>query len=341
MAPLPSPPPFSGLTGAWPRLIFRSWQFNPGSIMQSPHHIDRQQRLAVAAIAGGATAIALAPIFVRLALVEGPPGARLGPTAIAFWRVMLSVPALAVWLALTAKPSPSPRLRGFAGWPGVALAGLFFAADLGCWHLSIKFTKVANATLLANFAPVFVTLFGWALFRLRPTRLFTLGLVLALAGAIVLMSGSLQLSRQFVTGDALGLITAIFYGSYILTVSRLRQGGQPVVRIMLGAALACSAALLPAALAMGERVLPPTPAAWAILVALALVSHVSGQGLITWALAHLPAAFSSVTLLLQPVLAAMFAWGLFGESLGALHLIGGLIVLAGITLARLGSLPAR
>ena len=47
---------------------------------------------------------------------------------------------------------------------------------------------------------------------------------------------------------------------------------------------------------------------WTILLGLALISHAAGQGLIAYALAHLPATFSSVGLLLQPVVAAFFAW---------------------------------
>jgi drug/metabolite transporter (DMT)-like permease len=74
-----------------------------------------------------------------------------------------------------------------------------------------------------------------------------------------------------------------------------------------------------------------------MLVGLALISHAAGQGLIAYALAHLPAAFSSVSLLFQPVMAALFAWLLLGEGMVPLQLLGGLIVLAGIYLARRGS----
>ncbi|GAB4324391.1 MAG: DMT family transporter [Candidatus Sumerlaeia bacterium] len=295
----------------------------------------------MAALAGGAAAIACAPIFVRLALAGG-----VGPVAIAFWRLALAVPPLGLWLAWhtsisrrrgLAAPDRAPWLR-LTG--GLALAGLFFAADLGVWHVSIRFTKVANATLLANFAPVFVTLGAWALWGQRPRRLFLAGLAAALTGAALLLGGSLQLSARFVTGDALGLLTAVFYGGYLLTVSRLRTTGRSVVEIMFWASAAAAGALLPAVLMLSEPLRPPSAGAWWPLIGLALVSQVGGQGLIAYALAHLPAAFSSVTLLLQPVLAALFAWAWLGEGLGLLHLAGGAIVLAGIVLARLGSLPA-
>jgi drug/metabolite transporter (DMT)-like permease len=95
--------------------------------------------------------------------------------------------------------------------------------------------------------------------------------------------------------------------------------------------------LLPAALASGEVFFPQTTYGWLVLIGLALISHAAGQGLIAYALAHLPAAFSSVSLLLQPVMAALFAAVLLAEPLAALQIVGGLIVLAGIYLARRGS----
>jgi drug/metabolite transporter (DMT)-like permease len=78
-----------------------------------------------------------------------------------------------------------------------------------------------------------------------------------------------------------------------------------------------------------------------VLLGLAWITHAGGQGLITYALAHLPAAFSSVGLLLQPVLAAAFAWALLAEPLGALQFAGGAVVLAGIYLAHRGAKGAE
>jgi drug/metabolite transporter (DMT)-like permease len=74
-----------------------------------------------------------------------------------------------------------------------------------------------------------------------------------------------------------------------------------------------------------------------VLAALALVTQVVGQGLIAYALAHLPTSLSSVSLLIQPVLAAHFAWALLGEPIGLSQLTGGAIVLAGIAIAKRAS----
>ena len=281
---------------------------------------------ALGALLVGAACIALSPIFVRLS--------EAGPTATAFWRVALAVPVLWILFFLKTKA----RSQRYSGkWPLLLAAGFAFAGDLGFWHASVKLTSVANSTLLANLASIFVTLAAWIFLRQKPTRLFLAGLGAALLGVLLLVNTSLALSPTGLVGDALGVVTAMFYAGYILAVKALRDRGETTLQLMAVTSTITMLFLLPAALASGETLLPATAFGWWILIGLALVSHVAGQGLIAYALAHLPAAFSSVSLLSQPVLAALFAWVLLSEALVPLQLAGGLIVLAGIYLARRGS----
>jgi drug/metabolite transporter (DMT)-like permease len=285
---------------------------------------------ALAALLLGATCIALSPIFVRLS--------EAGPTATAFWRVALAVPVL--WFLYLVKTKP--RARRYSGkWPLLLAAGLAFAGDLGFWHTSIKLTSVANSTLLANLASIFVTLAAWLFLRQRPSGLFLAGLAAALAGIVLLMHTSLAFSATGLAGDALGVVTAMFYAGYILAVKGLRDRGETTLYLMAVTSTITALFLFPVALASGEQMLPASAFGWWMLIGLALVSHAAGQGLIAYALAPLPAAFSSVSLLLQPVLAALFAWLLLAEGLVPLQLAGGLIVLVGIYLARRGSMAGQ
>lgn len=287
------------------------------------------ERAALPALFAGAVAIAFAPIFVRLSQV--------GPSATAFWRLALALPLL--WLAMGyAGPSAEPAQRPASpsDYLGLATAGLFFAGDLAFWHWSIRLTSVANATLLANFAPVFVTLGSWLFFRQRVRPAFLIGMLVALAGTTILVGVSLSLSPQHLLGDGLGLITAVFYGGYILAVSRLRRRFAAATILAWGG-LVTAVVLLPVALLSGEGLLPIDIWGWLVLLGLALLSHAGGQGLIAFALAHLPAAFSSVSLLVQPVLATVFAWLLLSEALSLWQALGGALVLGGIYLARQAS----
>ena len=283
-------------------------------------------RPALAALLVGATCIALSPIFVRVS--------EAGPTATAFWRVALAVPVLWLLYPVFKKAQASAAT---ASWPLFLAAGAAFAGDLGFWHSSIKLTSVANSTLLANLASLFVTLAAWVFLRQRPRGQFLAGLAAALAGVALLVHTSLEFSPTGLVGDALGVVTAIFYAGYILAVKGLRDRGESTLRLMAVTSTITALLLLPIALASGERMLPATALGWWMLIGLALVSHAAGQGLIAYALAHLPAPFSSVSLLFQPVMAALFAWLLLAEALVPLQVAGGCVVLAGIYLARRGS----
>ncbi len=284
----------------------------------------------------GACAIAFAPIFVRLADV--------GPVASAFWRCALAVPPLWAWILLSPSPrgpgtdpTAEGRGEGQSYAPILILAGLFFAADLGVWHFSIVYTSVANSTLLANLAPIVVTLAGWLVWRRPVTRIFLAGMAIAIAGMFVLVGPSFSVGGTRLLGDALGALTAVFYGSYMLAVKAARDAGASTARVMAWSTTITAIVLLPLALIAPQPFLPAGAAGWWVLAGLALVTQVLGQGLIAYAFAHLPASLSAVSLLLQPVMAALFAWALFAEAIGPAQFAGGAIVLGGIWLARRGS----
>jgi drug/metabolite transporter (DMT)-like permease len=285
----------------------------------------RPRTIAFVALLAGAAAIAFAPIFVRLS--------DTAPVASAFWRVALAIPFLWFWAHLAERGTPR---HGPLPAKPIALAGFFFAGDLAVWHVSILFTSVANSTLLANFAPIFVTLGGWLILKQRVTRLFLAGMVLALAGATVLIGPNLAAGGRALVGDALGVVTAIFYGAYMLAIAFAR-GSASTAAIMARSTTFTAILLLPLALAMPGAFLPQSAAGWLPLFGLALVCQSGGQSLIAYAMKTLPASFSAVSLLVQPVLATLYAWVILAEPIGMTQAIGAAIILAGIYLARRGS----
>jgi len=286
----------------------------PAAAQQQPKSL-----VAVGALMLGALAIATSALFVKVS--------EAGPVATAFWRVALALPFLWLWSALEQRGG---HHAAFARDRKLLIAaGLFFAGDLGFWHWSIVLTSVANSTLLANLAPIFVTLAAWLLFHRKLSGKFLVGLATAIAGMVVLIGGDFTLAGTALLGDALGVVTAMFYAAYQLTVTKLRER-VATSSIMAWSGLFTAIVLLPVALASHEQMLAVTPAGWVKLFGLALISQVAGQSLIAYAMAHLPATVTSVGLLFQPVMAAVFAWILLGEAVGALQFAGGIAVLIGI-----------
>jgi len=274
-------------------------------------------------LAGGG-AIGFAPILVRMA--------ENGPVASAFWRMALAAPLLWIWCWQQRRADPGVRVPASV----LLYCGLFFAGDLALWHWSILSTSVANASLLVNLAPVFVTILGWLLWRWTVSRTFLAALFIAILGICVLMGPNLKAGGAGLAGDGLAVLAGIFYAGYLLAIKIARDAGMATLPLMAWSTTITALILLPVALWSPQPFLPQTLTGWGVLVALALVTQILGQGLIAYALAHLPAALSSLSLLIQPVMAVIFAWMIFGESLGPAQFAGGAIVLTGIWLARRG-----
>ena len=284
--------------------------------------VTTERRLALLALFGGATGIGFAPILVRWS--------ETGPSATAFFRLLFALPFLWLWMRTEQRKEQAPvQPVSRADFLKLAAAGLLFVGDLATWHWSLQFTSVANSTLLANFAPVFVTLGAWLLFREPLQPRFLGALAIALAGAALLVVDSLELSPAHLRGDLLAVTAAISYAGYLLAVKRLRRRFSTAT-IMAWSGVASCLGFLIVAVVSGDRLLAVSATGWLVLLASALICHVGGQTLIAYGLGHLPASFSSVGLLWQPVVAALLAWVALGEPLSWWQIAGGVVVLAGI-----------
>lgn len=279
----------------------------------------------------GGIAIGTSPIFMRYSVVT--------PTSAAFWRLLLSLPLLMVWQFYDLKKNGGVATPRFT-WKDIkpfVIVGFLFALDLTMWHWSVELTSVANSTLLANMAAIFTAVGGFLFFGQRFSKTFIAGMILALMGAMSLMGHSFELAPENLSGDVLGLITAVAYAGYMIS-SAIARKRFSTVSIVLGTAIFGALFLLPVALSETGDFIPTTLQGWLPLMGLAWFTHAVGQSLIIYALAHLPAAFGSVGLLIQPVVAAVLAWILFSEALGIYHFIGALLIISGILVSKRGIL---
>lgn len=179
-----------------------------------------------------------------------------------------------------------------------------------------------------------VTLAGRLFWRQAVTRTFIVAMVIAIAGTFVLVGPNFAVGGTKLMGDALGAPAGVFYAGYLLSIKwRAMRKLQPPDS-WRGARRSRQWCCYPSRCFRRRlffRNRRTDGGCW-------LGSRSSHRsGLIAYAFAHLSASLSSLSLLIQPVMAVMFAWILFGEALAPLQLIGGAIVLAGIWLARRGS----
>ena len=264
--------------------------------------------------------LALGPWFVRLADV--------GPVAAGFWRLALAVPLLLFF----AWRGGIGAFRPFS-WLGllIALGGLFFAADLAAWHFGIHLTKLANATLFGNASSLLFPIYGFIAARMLPKRLQALALLMAAAGAALLLGSSYELSARHLKGDLLAILAGLFYTFYLITIDQARQTLKPMP-VLAFATAAGALPLLLFALALGEQVMPDN---WTPVVVLSLSSQVIGQGLLVYAIGHLSPLVVGLGLLTQPAITAFVGWVVYDERLNAVDGVGALLICAALVLIRL------
>jgi drug/metabolite transporter (DMT)-like permease len=276
----------------------------------------------------GALVIAFSGILVRLAEVS--------PATAAFFRCAYALPLLGLlaWIERR-RYGPRPRRERL-----LALgAGVFFAADLVCWHYSIEAVGAGLATVLGNIQVVLVGLLAWAALGERPANRALAAIPIVFLG-VVLISGVVgagAYGEDPLLGVVYGVLTAITYALFILI---LRQGNADLRRPagpLFDATLTAAVFSALAGVAIGDLDWVPGLESQAWLVLLALSSQVLGWLLISVSLPRLPAVLTSILLMLQPVSTVFLGAVLLSEAPSAVQLSGVAIVLAGVAFATLQS----
>jgi drug/metabolite transporter (DMT)-like permease len=283
-------------------------------------------RNASIALGIGVLGIGWSAIFVRWSGVSGMVSA--------FYRLAIAALVLLPWQAMRKGGRPAPSA---AAKKAAVLAGIVFAADLAFFNSAIMMTNAANATLLGVNAPIFVAMGAWMLYGERPAPRFWTGFALALAGMVYIVGADVVLHPTFGLGDAFALAGAAFYGAYILYVQRARTG-MDTLTFSTWCVCAGAVSLLVVCLLTHQRMWGMRPSEWAALFGLAFATQLVGHLLVAYALGHLPVTVSSVVLLLQAPLTALFAWPTLGERIRVGQAIGGMLVLAGIGVVNLNRL---
>jgi len=268
----------------------------------------------------GASMLGGSGIFVKLS--------DSSPSLIAFYRSLFALPFLYAWMKFEERNDSSKIIWDKRTFFFLVLGGLCFALDMSIWNWSLTFTSVANATLMANIAPVFVVIFGVLFLGYKIEIFFVVTLLLALIGVFLVILPGEQI---MVFGDSLGILAAVFYAGYILSIKDLTNILQPARTLFL-VTIITTLCLLPISLIEADSLIL-SKSEFFILIFYAIFSQTLAQGLITSGISKVSAHLSSLVLLMQPVAAAFYGWFFLQELLSPLQMAGGLIVLAAIYLA--------
>jgi drug/metabolite transporter (DMT)-like permease len=271
------------------------------------------------AISGGTYLVA------KRALMEVPVA------TLVLWRFLIS----GVVFALLVVVFPGQALPPRRAVP-VALALGFLTGPLnqGLFFAGLQRSTAAHAALLYALTPLGVYLYSVLRGRESPSARAGVGLLLAFAGALVLLlaHGLRALSGVFV-GDLLilGAVTA-----WVLYTAEGKAfiGEYGALRATAWSMIAGALWLLPLSpwVLRPELVLGASPVVTGAILYLALLTSVVSYFLWYWALGRTDASKVAVFSNLQPVVTAVAAWLVLGERIGWEVAVGGALVLAGVRL---------
>lgn len=268
----------------------------------------------------GIIALGFSALFVRWADAPGP--------VFGLYRIGLSTIVLIPFFIIRRRKA-APITRAILIFP--LAGGILTALDHGFWNTSVNFTSAANATLLANTAPLWVALFAWLVWRERLKPSFWFGLILTLSGAAIVLGTDFLSESGLGIGDLLAITAGIFYAGYFLVTQRGRIHWDTLSYIWI-VGLVASLGLLATSLLSGMQITGYSTQSYLAFFGAALVSQTGGYLAVGYALGHLPASLVAPTMIGQPVVTALLAIPLLGESLQTSQMLGGVAVLVGIYL---------
>ena len=270
-------------------------------------------------LALGIAGLSMAGVFYKLASAP--------PIAMVAWRMLIGAAVIAPMAIAFRRHGAARRFTETDVRWSIA-AGVFFAADLVIWAISLRYTSVASAALFVSTQPIFVAAFAALILRERLTIAAAAGIALGIAGIAIVGAVDLRLSGAALFGDGLAMTAALAETVYLLVGRHVRQRVDSLryVAVVYTTCAAC------AWIALWAWRVPAHMSGHDMMMALcvALSATVIGHTLVSLSLGYLPAALVAVAFLAQPALAALFALAFLDQRIPPTTAIGGAIALLGI-----------
>lgn len=267
----------------------------------------------------GILCISIFPVLVKLNLTPG--------LISAFYRMAIA----AVFVLPYALLTKQLKVYDTKTMLLITLCGICFGSDIAVWNIAIQGSTATQATLLTNLAPVWVGIGSYFFLKTKPTTNFWIGTVFALIGMVILMGVDVFINFSFDLAFALGILSGILYACYIL-LSKKVLDHVGVVPFMTYSLVISSLYLALINIFYKSNFLGFSNAGWLTLIVQGIICQLLAWFLISYATKHMRATRVSLSLLSQALIAALLAWLFLHEEITIQMIIGGIIILFGISI---------
>jgi drug/metabolite transporter (DMT)-like permease len=268
-----------------------------------------------------------------------PLGLAVEPTTLSAGRALS---AFIILLAFMALRRPAMLRIARTDLPFLVVFGVIGLAGVHySYFKAISLTNVATAILLEYLAPVIVLAVSVVFLGHRPTWTLPAGVALSVFGC-ALVVGAIGGDGLVVSpaGVAWGLASACFFAAYSLMGAHVATRFSPMTVLVYGLGFAALFWLLVLGPSPIVRILSDPPVLLAVLFVAVIGTLVPFTAFLS-ALARIAPTNATVTSTIEPFLAGLGAFVLFGEALTALQLLGGALVVAAIAVVQLSDTGAR
>ncbi len=280
------------------------------------------KRQAIVVLGIGLIAISFASIFIKLCNAPS--------LIIAAYRLIIA----SLFYSAFTRIRSGPILSAYSiSQLKIALiSGVFLTIHFATWISSLRFTSVASSVVLVQSAPIFVAIGSFIFLHEKPSKLMLLGILIAVIGSVIISAYDFSLDKNSLMGNLLAVAGAIGAAGYLLAGRKLRAEID-TFRYVTAVYTVAAILLLMIAILSKASLIGYSSRTYVLLVAIAIFPQIIGHTTVNWALKYFTATSVAVIILGEPIGASILALIILGETLNATKIIGGLIILTGVTIA--------
>jgi drug/metabolite transporter (DMT)-like permease len=271
------------------------------------------------ALAVGVVSVSTSAIFVKLA--EAPAG------VVAFYRLLFSVLILLPIFIYKYVPELKDITR--RDWAFSIIAGVFLAFHFILWFESLNYTSVASSTVLVTLQPLFAFVGTYLFFQERLSKRAIISGLTAILGSVVISWGDFRISGMALFGDILALIACALVTAYLLFGQDVRKRLSLITYTFIVYGVS-TVTLFVYVLVSGASFTGYAASDWGWFLLLAIIPTLLGHSFFNWAVKYISTNVISMSILFEPIGAALLAYFVLHEIVTWTQFLGGLLIMLSV-----------